>query len=138
MVHRYSATNFQGVSRVPFEIEVDEEAQRYEVRYSGSVSVEERMKVVAQVFAMANLTGIRRVLVDFRNASCLVTGFDPSNRLASRLAQETVGFGGKVAYVARSDLQVDLIMEQMAEVRGIPFRRFTEMSAAKAWLSAVS
>ena len=121
---------------MPFEIEVDEEAQRFEVRYSGSVSVDDRIEAVARVFAMATLTGFRHVLVDFRNASCLVTGFEPSNRLASLLAQETVGFGGKVAYVATNDLQVDHIMEQMAEARRIPFKRFTDVSAAKAWLAS--
>lgn len=123
---------------MPFEIAIDEEAQRFEVRYTGSVSVDDRMEAVAKVFEMASRTGFADVLVDFRNAACLVTGFAPSNRLASLLAQETAGLGGKVAYVARSDLQVDLIMEQMAEARSIPFRRFTDVSAAKAWLSTES
>ena len=85
---------------------------------------------------MAKLTGFRRVLVDFRSAQCVVAGFEPSNRLAARLAEETVDKGGRIAYVAHRSSQVDQILETLAEDRRVPFKRFTDAEAAKAWLVA--
>ena len=119
-----------------FEIYVHRDQGWFEVRYSGSISVAEREEAAKRVFAVAELTGFRRVLVDFRHAQAAVDPFEASNRFAALLARETVTQNGRIAYVARADHQVNRDVEILADARYVPCRRFADIEAAIEWLEA--
>lgn len=119
-----------------FEVYVHRDKGWFEVRYSGSIAVADREEAAKRVFAVAELTGFRRVLVDFRNAQAAVDPFEASNRFASLLARETVLQNGRIAYVAREDHQVNRAVEILAEARHVPCKRFVDVESAIDWLES--
>ena len=119
-----------------FEINMQRDRGWFEVRYSGTITVAEREEAARRVFAVAEVTGFRRVLVDFRHAENAMDAFEASNRFASLLARETVAQNGRIAYVVGAGHQPNRAVDMLADARHVPCRRFDDLELAIAWLEA--
>ena len=119
---------------MPYQIAVNTDKRRFEITYTGAVTIEQRHEALEQVFAAAATTGFRRILVDFRQGNPSADEFDPSNRFATFLARNTGGFDARSAYLTRTTLPINRTVEILAAARGVPCKRFTDEAEAIAWL----
>lgn len=118
---------------MPCEIVVEEVDRLIHVRYSGEVTLEERLAIARKVLDDVERTGIHGLLLDFRDAQSL--GKDPADctRMADhctpRLPQDA-----RLAYLLRYDHQLDESLETLMRSRGVQVERFHDAATATAWL----
>lgn len=118
------------------EILLDPAHALIDIRYHGTVSIADRLHMVAQAVSLADDTGIRRFLVDFSDARAAFDDFACSNAFASRMALDPLLRQSRIAYVAITSRQMNSVVEVLADVRHLPFQRFAERAAALHWLTA--
>lgn len=104
------------------------------VRYYGRVAVADREQALTDLLPVLEETGYRQILVDFRNADCIINDFDASNTFASRLAFQPRLRTCQIAYLTQPGGHVDPVVEALADARGFVFRRFDNRRLAIHWL----
>ena len=116
-----------------FEIVFDPVARVLRARYSGEVTLEERLGLARRILQDAERTGVYRLLLDFRDAQS--RGADPQEvgRVADELSARLPG-DARIAYLLRYDHQLDDSLEVAVRSRGVRIERFLDMTAAVAWL----
>lgn len=117
-----------------YEILVNDDHDLIEVRYRGTVPVAERERALEKVSTLIRQTGLRAVLINFSAAQAQSEGFENSNRFAAQLARDPNLRGCQVAYLAIDALQVNPVVEALAEARHFPLRRFHGRAEAIRWL----
>ncbi|HEU4813723.1 MAG TPA: hypothetical protein VFS99_05795 [Xanthomonadaceae bacterium] len=120
---------------MPFEIVVDEVAGIVRTRYSGEISLDERMAVACQMLVEAERIGAYRLLMDFRDAQSL-SGDPESCKLIADHCTPRLPPDARLAYLLRYDHQLDGSLEALVRSRGVRAERFNDANAAMAWLQA--
>ena len=75
---------------MPHTIQTNTAGRRYEITYTGEVSLQERHQATAELFVKAAMSGIRRLLVDFSDVDTSAPGFDPTP--AARIVPHATAF----------------------------------------------
>lgn len=121
---------------MPYVYEINEEGRRVEVRFTGEITLQERLEASRAVLSCATRNGLHRVLVDFRRANSLGSEHDASVELAAFIARSQPSPSARVAYLVIHDHQLDDTVERLAAERGLRSRRFLDPASAAAWLDA--
>jgi len=114
---------------------VDEERAILRVRYSGTITVDERRAAAEYLLGDAVPADIHRLLLDYRSATASRSDENASRELADYM-ESMLGEreGARVAWLVTYDHQLDPAVERMATGRGIANRRFRNYDDAIAWL----
>ncbi|MFL6591135.1 MAG: hypothetical protein ACJ8GK_00290 [Luteimonas sp.] len=104
------------------------------VQYLGNVSVQDRERALSEVRPLLQMTGLRKILVDFRGARCVVDGFSRSKALASRLSGDPLLRECRIAYVSDEGSRLNPVVDTLSCARGMVFERFPSQDEARTWL----
>lgn len=118
-----------------FQIEVDEGARIVRTRYSGDVTLDERLAVACQALAEAKRIGSHRILLDYRDAQSLSGDPESCQRIADHCTPQLPP-DARLAYLLRYDHQLNESLEALVRSRGVQVARFTDAAEAVAWLTA--
>ena len=102
--------------------------------YLGPVTIEERFLAKDTIDRAATAAGVRRVLIDMRQASVAPYGTTDALRVVRKVANDPVF--GRLAYVLPPG-QADMVADVLANAHGADyFRSFHDWEAAADWLVA--
>lgn len=118
---------------MPYEITVDRDAWVLRVRYTGEITLDERLVIAGQVLGVMQTTGIHGVLLDFRSAQSLGAQPEAVARIVNQCAPHLPA-DARLAYLVHYDHQVDSSVEDLARSRGYQVDRFHDQQVALAWL----
>lgn len=116
-----------------YEITLDREARILRVRYTGEVSLDERLVIAGQVLGVMQTTGVHRVLLDFRGAQSLGAKPEAVARIVNQCMPHLPA-DARLAYLVQYDHQVDSSVEDLARSCGYQVDRFHDKEVALAWL----
>ena len=122
---------------MPHEITVDHDARRVRVRYTGEITLDDRLVIAREVVAVVQATGIHCVLLDFRGAQSLGARPEAIARIVDQ-CMPGLPPGARLAYLVQYDHQVDGSVEDLARSRGYQVERFQDQASALAWLGEAS
>lgn len=114
----------------------DSERDLWIVTYAGVVTIAERQQAIAGVFQAIGDNPIRRIFVDFRQATAApaAASLSSSMEFVDLLAKEARGGRTRIAYLSVSGRPFDRVIELLFDSRRVPWRRFTDEEVALAWL----
>lgn len=115
------------------EITVDQDARLVRVRYTGEITLDERLVIAREVVGVVHATGIHFVLLDFRAAQSLGARPEAIARIVDQ-CMPSLPPDARLAYLVQYDHQVDGSVEDLARSRGYQVERFQDRAAAVAWL----
>ena len=106
-----------------------------EVRFAGEVGLDEREATARKVVEEVARSGVRRVLLDFRQAHSRAEDSEAGREFVERFGRTFVQKHVRLAYVVQHEHQLNPSIEQLLAEHGVPARRFFDHDAAVAWLA---
>ena len=106
-----------------------------EVRFAGEVGLVEREATARKVVEEVARSGVRRVLLDFRQAHSRAEDSEAGREFVERFGRTFVQKHVRLAYVVQHEHQLNPSIEQLLAEHGVPARRFFDHEEAVAWLA---
>lgn len=117
------------------EIVVDPNTGILRARYSGEMSLDDRVACARRVLEEAERSGCYRLLLDFRAAHARVAKLADAVRMADEVTPR-LRPGARLAYLMTYDHQIDDSVGTLIRSRGVQVDRFIGLEDAVAWLQA--
>lgn len=118
-----------------FSIRIDEARRVIEVRYSGTITLDDRLQAVETGSRILEETGYRKVLVDLSNAEMAMEPPREESRFADVLSSNPQLARSRTAFLASPDQSINWFIEVLAKARHYECEHFTDREAAHAWLA---
>ncbi|MGN6513692.1 MAG: hypothetical protein ACTHKZ_09020 [Lysobacteraceae bacterium] len=119
---------------MPYTLHLDEANGLLDLRYRGVVSAAQRLEAWAESCPLLEASGIRRILIDLREAIAAHEPLQNMQRLANQLTREPILLQSRTAFVAPPAHPANHLFELLAGAHHYPFARFPDRAEAIAWL----
>lgn len=117
-----------------YEVSTNHERQLIDVRYSGCVSIENRVTAMNETLGLLDRTGYRRILIDYNQAQTHMDSMASMSRFATLISSNAQLRQCRITFVGDRNQQFNAVIETLADARHYPFRRFYDRESAIAWL----
>lgn len=104
------------------------------VTFSGAVDIAERSSAWNDMAKTIEALGNCRILLDFQSASVKVDEFQVSQVFARQVTDFGRAKERRVAYLCRHGAHVNMVVETLANARGLALERFDDRAEAMGWL----
>lgn len=119
---------------MPYKLSVDTDHQVLEVRYSGVVSMAQRVQAWRESEPLLRDSGIRRVMIDLLQAVPAQEPLNAHNEFAAIILHEPLLLASRTAFVAPPAHPINHLVEVLTDAHHYPFSRFADRESALAWL----
>ena len=117
-----------------FEVSQDHERGLILVRYFDRVPVAQRAAAMDRTRVILGATGLRRILIDFDDATAPAEPLQETNAFATRVATDALLRECRIAFVGAASNRFNATLELLADNRHYAFRRFHSRPPAIEWL----
>ena len=119
---------------MPYDFVIDDERKIIRVRYSGVVTLAERLNAAMHVLEEVASPEMRRIVLDYRPATSLTADEASASGLAHYVIGMLAARQARIAWLVNYDHQLDPLVEGKLREGGIATARFRNPEAALAWL----
>lgn len=120
---------------MPYDLKLNNELQLIDLKYTGTIQLEERKRARDEVFAIARDKQIPRALVDLRDSNILMSEEDMV-KFASAFRDADLPSNYHLACVTNPENTAENLVEILITLDGINARYFYDRDEAVEWLTA--
>lgn len=119
---------------MPYEITIDKDMNRIEVRYHGTVDLKQRLQAVSEVAAIIRAgRAKKRFLIDVTDIHSELRTSEEYD-LGTKLADTKEFREGRTAVLRKPGSNENEFIDTVASNRGYPLKEFTDRDEAIRWL----
>lgn len=118
-----------------YKITTDDKRKLVIVKYDNEITLDDRRLAVAEATAKLESSGYRIALVDMSDASMREHSAEEKSDFAMLISRNETLKKCHVAYLTKAHQHNNHYIEILAHARHFRFKHFTDLEAAKLWLS---